>query len=55
MARTIELTEDERRLLVRLVGEEWRRLDEIRHARWFQDDPILKEQQEVEALEGKLR
>jgi hypothetical protein len=55
MARSIEIDETERRLLARLVGEEWRRLDEIRTARAFYNDPIVAEQLEVEALQAKLR
>jgi hypothetical protein len=55
MARTVELTEDERRLLLRLTHDEWGRLDEIRTARAFYNDPIVAEQLEVEALQAKLR
>lgn len=57
MSRTIEVTEPERKLLARLIHEEWRRLDQIREVRssFLSNDPILKEQLEVEMLEGKLR
>lgn len=57
MSRTIEVTEPERKLLARLIHEEWRRLDQIREVRssYMSDDPILKEQLDVETLEGKLK
>lgn len=57
MSRNIEITETERKLLARLIHEEWRRLDHIREVRstFMNDDPILKEQLEVETLESKLK
>lgn len=57
MSRTVEITETERKLLARLIHDEWVRLDSIREVRssYMSDDPILKEQQDVETLEGKLR
>lgn len=57
MSRSVEITEPERKLLARLIHEEWRRLDQIREVRssFMSDDPILKEQLEVETLEGKLK
>lgn len=57
MSRSIEITETERKLLARLIHEEWRRLDSIREVRssFMSDDPILKDQQDVETLEGKLK
>ncbi len=55
MSRTIEISEDERKLLARLVHDEWNRLDKIRHGRWLVNDPILDSQLEVEGLEEKLQ
>lgn len=53
--RTIDLEESERRLLARLVKDEWKRLNKIRDERYIDPDPVLAQQLEVEGLEGKLR
>lgn len=53
--RALELEEPERRLLLRLINDEWRRLNEIREGRYIDPDPVLTQQQEVEELAGKLR
>lgn len=53
--RTLTVEEAERRLLLRLVQDEWARLDKIRHNRWLAHDPIVNEQQAIEELVGKLK
>lgn len=55
MARSVDLEETERRLLLRLGDEEWKRLDEIRTFRNMNNDPILGEQQDIERLLDKLK
>lgn len=55
MARTIDVSEDERRLLSRLTNDEWERLDKIRANRRINNDPIIGEQQDIERLLDKLK
>lgn len=53
--RHLDLEEGERRLLLRLINEEWNRLNGIREGRYIDPDPVLTQQQEVEELAGKLK
>lgn len=53
--RALDVEEMERRLLLRLLNDEWSRLNGIREGRYLDPDPVLTEQVKVEELAKKLR